>query len=315
MTVMMWLAFKRNSMPILLLNPAKECLSISLAVVSCHSYWRFVIYPLSLPVKEVTMHAHEVKSMRLTVKAAASEGTVECTPGSAALVYNPADHNVTITGRNAAAGTYTAVFVLKQSGQEDFKLELPYTILPNHAPYVSLGSYKFEDVILNTLNVTYSKSKPKDLAVLFVDEDGETLDVTVTNSNSAVINVQDDSDRFSIKPLGYGIARVSIVAKDSFEENAEISFKVAVKNPSKSNSTEAVPEVATDKVSLWPVNEKIKTYLVSIYSSTGTKVMTLGADGSIFQTIDIDITSLAPGVYTAELVSGTFRDKVKFVKI
>ena len=271
--------------------------------------------PLSLPVKEVTMHAHEVKSMRLTVKAAASEGTVECTPGSAALVYNPADHNVTITGRNAAAGTYTAVFVLKQSGQEDFKLELPYTILPNHAPYVSLGSYKFEDVILNTLNVTYSKSKPKDLAVLFVDEDGETLDVTVTNSNSAVINVQDDSDRFSIRPLGYGIARVSIVAKDSFEENAEISFKVAVKNPSKSNSTEAVPEVATDKVSLWPVNEKIKTYLVSIYSSTGTKVMTLGADGSIFQTIDIDITSLAPGVYTAELVSGTFRDKVKFVKI
>ena len=90
---------------------------------------------------------------------------------------------------------------------------------------------------------------------------------------------------------------------------------VAVKNPSKSGSVEAVPEVATDKVSLWPVNEKPKSYIVSIYSSTGTKVMTVGGEGGIYQTIDIDITSLAPGVYTAELVCGTTKDKVKFVKI
>ena len=271
--------------------------------------------PLSLPVTEVTMHAHEIRTMRLTVSASSSDARVECTPGSSALVYNPETNDVTITGRNAAAGTYTAVFVLKQSGQEDFTLELTYTILPNHAPYVSLGSYKFEDVVLNRLNVTYSKSKPKDLSVLFVDEDGETLDVTVTNSDSAVINVQDDHDRFSIKSLSYGISKVTIQAKDSFDEQAEVSFMVAVKNQDKANSVEAVPEVATDKVSLWPVNEKPKTYIVSIYSSTGTKVMTVGGEGGIFQTIDIDITSLAPGVYTAELVCGTTKDKVKFVKI
>ena len=271
--------------------------------------------PLSLPVAEITMHAHEVKTTHLSVKATSADATVECTPGSAALVYTPADGTVTITGRNAPAGTYTAVFVLKQSGQEDFSLELPYTILPNHAPYVSLGSYKFENVIMNTLNVTYSKSKPKDISVLFVDEDGETLDISVTNSNSSVIIVRDDNDRFSIMSKGYGIAEVTILAKDSFDESAEISFMVAVKNPSKSGSVEAVPEVATDKVSLWPVNEKPKSYIVSIYSSTGSKVMTVGGEGGIYQTIDIDITSLAPGVYTAELVCGTTKDTVKFVKI
>ncbi|MBO4340016.1 MAG: S8 family serine peptidase [Bacteroidales bacterium] len=270
--------------------------------------------PLSLPVKELTLHAHEEKTLRLTVKA--SDGaTVECTPGSSALVYTPEDNNVKITGRNAQPGTYTAVFVLKQSGEEDYTLEFTYTILPNHAPYVSLGSYKFDDIMLSSLGLTYSKTKPTSLAALFVDEDGEILDISVTNSDSGVIDVKDDGDRFSIKSVGYGLAKVSITAKDSFDKMAEISFNVAVKNPDKSSSTEAVPEVATDKVSLWPVNEKAKSFIVSIYSSAGAKVMTAVADGGLFQTIDVDITSLAPGVYTAELVSGTFKDKVKFVKI
>ena len=271
--------------------------------------------PLSLPAKEITLHAHEVKTMRLTVKAVATDARVECTPGSAALVYTPADGNVTITGRNAAAGTYTAVFVLKQSGEEDFTLELSYTILPNHAPYVSLGSYKFDDVLLNTLDITYSKSKPADLAALFVDEDGETLDIKVTNSDSGIIQVSDDGDRLSIKTLSYGLAKVTVMASDSFDEEAEFSFMVAVKNPGKSSSAEAVPEVATDKVSLWPVNTASKTYNVSVFSSSGARVMTAVADGGVFQPIDLDISSLAPGVYTAELVSGTIKNTVKFVKI
>ena len=270
--------------------------------------------PLSLSVKDVTMHAHEVKTLHLTVKAA-SGATVECTPGSSALVYNASDSDIIITGRNADPGTYTAVFVLKQSGEEDFTLELPYTILPNHAPYVSLGSYKFEDTTMSTLNFTISKSKPANLNALFVDEDGEILDIKVTNSDSAVINVQDDGDRFSIKSIGYGLAKVTITAKDSFDKAAEISFKVAVKNQQKSSSVEAMPEIASDNVSLWPVNEKPKTYTVTIYSSTGAKVMAVSAEGSIYQTIDLDISSLAPGVYTAELVSGSYKDKVKFMKI
>ena len=76
-----------------------------------------------------------------------------------------------------------------------------------------------------------------------------------------------------------------------------------------------MPEIASDNVSLWPVNEKPKTYTVTIYSSTGAKVMAVSAEGSIYQTIDLDISSLAPGVYTAELVSGSYKDKVKFMKI
>lgn len=271
--------------------------------------------PLSLPVKEMTIHAHETKSMRLNVRASSNDATVECTPGSTALVYNPADRSVTIIGRKANPGTYKAVFVLRQSGADDYTLELPYTILPNHAPYVSLGSYKFDNITMSSLQLTFSKSKPADLSALFVDEDGETLDINVTNDNKRVVIVSDEGDRFGIKSVGYGLARITITAKDSFDEAAEISFMVAVKRSDKSTSTEAMPEVATDKVSLWPVNDKSKSYSVSVYSSSGAKVMSTVADGGLFQTIDLDISSLAPGVYTAVLSSGTSSDKVKFVKI
>ena len=270
--------------------------------------------PLFLVENNLTIHAHEVKVLNLIVRGGET-ATLDVTPGSSALEYDPAKKQITITGRNAQPGSYKAVFVLKESGKEDFSLELSYTLLPNHAPYVSMGSYKFDDIILNTLDVTYSKSKPKDLSALFVDEDGETLNIKVTNSNSDVISVKDDGDRFSIKSLGYGIATVSILAKDSFNETAEISFIVAVKNPEKSTSVEAMPEVATNKVSLWPTNQEPKSFVVTIYSSSGAKVMTTVADGGLYHTIDIDISSLAPGVYTAELTSGSKKERVRFVKV
>ena len=269
--------------------------------------------PMTLPMKDLTLHAHEVKTVRLTVNEPAA--TVECTPGSSALVFNPVDNNITITARNAQPGTYKAVFTLKQSDKEDFSLELKYTILSNNAPYSSLGSYKFDNILLNTLGISYARTKPPDLSVLFVDPDGEELDITVINSDAGVATVQDEDTNFIIKSISYGLTKVTITAKDSFDESAEISFLVAVKNPDKGNAPEAIPEVATDKVSLWPINEEAKFYVVSIYSSSGAKVMTVSADGGLFQPIDVDITSLAPGVYKAVLASGNLQNEVKFVKI
>ena len=270
--------------------------------------------PISLAVKEITLHAHETKTLRLTVKSSAG-GTVECTPGSSALEYNSADNSITITGRNAQDGTYTAVFTLMRTGEEDFSVELTYTILPNHAPYASLGSYKFDDITLGYLGLTYSKAKPADLSALFVDPDGESLTIQVTNSDSGVVSIQDEGDIFSIKSVSYGLSKVTITAKDSFDESAEITFMVAVKNPDKSSAPEAVPEVATNKVCLWPVNEKVKAYAITIYTSTGSKALSVLAEGGLFQMIEIDISSLAPGVYTAVLSSDTSQSKVKFVKL
>ena len=269
--------------------------------------------PLSLPQEVITLRAHEIKKLNIAVRAADGY-TLECSPGSDALVFDLPSKTITITGRNAQPGTYTAVFTLKQSGEEDFSLNLKYTLLPNHAPTVNLGSYKFEDVTLGALGLIYSKTKPVDLSALFVDEDGEQLTISVTNSNRGVVDVSDEGDRFSIRSDSFGLSQVSITAKDSFDESAVISFMIAVKDPKKSTTPEAIPEMATDMVSLWPANEKLKTYSLAIYSSSGANVLNGVAEGGMFKMIDVDITSFAPGVYTAVLTSDTSQSKVKFVK-
>ena len=270
--------------------------------------------PLSLGVKSVTMHAHETRVLQLTVKAGSS-ATVECITGSPALYYDNASKTVTITGKNAAAGTYEATFTLKQSGQEDFSITLTYTILPNHAPKVSLGSYKFENLCINATGVSFYKTKPADLGVLFADEDGETVTVTVENSNPEVVGVTDSGNKFTIDARQFGISTITVKGTDALGESASFSFMVAVKDSSKGAGVEAFPEVVCDKVSFWPSTEQVKKYDIVIYSGSGAKVLTLSEEGGLYSPIEVDITGLAPGVYTAYVTpQGGSSQKVKFLK-
>lgn len=270
--------------------------------------------PLSLGIKQLTMHAHETKVLNLTVRA--SEGaTITCTPGSDALVYDDASYTVTITGKNAPAGDYKASFVLKQSGKEDFTLNLDYTILPNHAPKVNLGSYKFDDVLINATGVTVFKNLPSQLSALFEDEDGEDLTISINNSNPAIVKVEEAGQKLNITTLSFGFASIEISATDGLGETASFSFVIAVKSPDKSNKSEAYPEVATDQIYIWPSEAEEDYYQITIYSVSGAKVMLLEAKGGLFNPIPVDISGLAPGVYTARIsVSGKADETAKFVK-
>lgn len=270
--------------------------------------------PLSLGAREVTVHAHETRALYLTVRA--EEGsTVTCTPGSNALVYDSATSTVTITGRNDQPGKYKAKFVLSTGGNEVYTLTFPYTLLPNHAPEVSLGSYVFEDISLRAIGVSHLIPRPADLGVLFVDDDGEQLVIKVENSNPEVATIDDTDGKFNVKSAGYGITTITVSGTDGLGERAAFSFKIAVKDPSKGTGSEVVPEVATDTISVWPASQKIQKYSIVIYSASGAKVLSLEASGGLFMPIDIDITNLAPGVYTAHVTPhGGSTQKLKFVK-
>ena len=269
--------------------------------------------PLVLSATEVDVRAHEVKTVTLTVTAS-PDAVVNCTPGSTALEYDRPSSTITITGKNAEPGTYTAVFSLVQDSKEVASVELNYTLYPNHAPIVTLGSYKYENFTIGALNVTSVKAKPLGIASLFYDEDGESLSIHILNSNPEVVGVKDIGEQLHISSLAYGCSTITVQASDSFDKTAEFSFVVAVKDPDKASKPEVFPEAATDKISLWPVNTLAQTFEITIYSSTGAKVMSLEADGGLYQPIEVDITSLAPGVYTAVLKAGAYSEKVKFVK-
>ena len=270
--------------------------------------------PLSMGVRSVTVHAHETRSLHLTVNTEETNYTVTCEPGSEALVYDGAS-TVTITGRNAKPGQYKARFVLKAGGADVFTMDFPYTLLPNHAPQVSLGSYKFENMTYNALGVSVSKTKPENLSILFEDEDGEVLDIKVENTNPEVATLKEETTRFTIQSVSYGLTTMSVTATDGLGEKASFSFMVAVKNPDKGTGAEAFPEIATDKTSIWPASSSVKKYSITVYSANGAKVLTMSEYGSLFSPIEMDITALAPGLYTTHVTpEREDTQKIKFVK-
>ncbi|MBP5676730.1 MAG: S8 family serine peptidase [Bacteroidales bacterium] len=270
--------------------------------------------PLSLGVRKVSVHAHETKVLHLTVKAE-SGYTVTCTPGSDALVFDSATNAVTITGRDASPGTYLARFVLSVGGKEVYELDFQYILIPNHAPVVSLGSYKFDNIALGATGMSVLKTKPEHLGVLFEDEDGEELDVTVENSNPEVATLEDTGTKFTIQAVGYGLTTVTVKASDTLGETASFSFTVAVKDSRKGTGAEVFPETASDTVYIWPASDFVKKYTVDIYSSMGAKVLSLQEEGGLFHPIPVDITGIAPGLYTAVVTpKGESSQKLKFVK-
>ena len=272
--------------------------------------------PLSIGPSSLTMHAHETKEYTLKVHSADASATVECTPGSSALTYDAASRKVTIVGRNADPGDYKAVFVLRQSTDADYTLEFPYTILPNHAPKVNLGSYKYEDVVVNAIGTTTSKAKPSDLSSLFIDEDGEILETAVTVSSSDVLYIEESTDKINVVALAFGLGTVTVTATDGLGEQASFSFAVAVKNPAKANEAEVYPEVSSTEVYLWPAGNSLLKYTVTLYSENGVELGEFAENANIFKPIALDISSLAPGVYSATLsATGVKTSKVSFVKI
>lgn len=272
--------------------------------------------PLSLGPMSLTMHAHESREYTLKVNSADASATVECTPGSSALTYDAASRKVAIVGRNADPGDYTAVFVLHQSTDADYTLEFPYTILPNHAPKVNLGSYKYDNVLVNSLGTTVSKPKPADLSTLFADEDGEILETEVSVSDSKILFIEQGESKLNLIALKYGLVEVTVTATDGLGEKASFSFAVSVKDPSKLTQAEVFPEVATTEVSFWPASNAEVKYTVSVYTENGTKVAEVTDRGSVFKALTMDVSSLAPGVYSASLeATGVKTSKVFFVKI
>ena len=74
--------------------------------------------------------------------------------------------------------------------------------------------------------------------------------------------------------------------------------------------------MATTEVSFWPASNAEVKYTISVYTENGTKVAEVTDKGSVFKALTMDVSSLAPGVYSASLsATGVKTSKVSFVKI
>ena len=245
---------------------------------------------LTLEQNNVTVKAHEQVTLQVSATDPnRSSVTVNCTPGSDALVFNPASGEVVITGRNAPSGTYSAVFTAKNAYNLTAEATLQYTILPNHAPVVTKAQ---EDVVLNGGVTTITPA--------FQDEDGETLVLQASSADAGILQAAvSGSSQIRLTPVGNGITTVTVTATDALGASASFSFRVAVRTSSKQIDVYPVP--ASTVVYFWPASVAEQKLKVTLYSGTGSRVLSAELNAGVFLPAQLDITSLAPGKYTAVL--------------
>ena len=262
---------------------------------------------LKLSQSKVTVKAHEEVKVPFTAYDPDGDAfTLSLDAGSRALSLNEAEYSLVIDGWKDEPGTYTATLTASD-GTLFSSATLEYTLLPNHAPEV-VGDV--DNILLNSLQTPGIVMLDK----VFRDEDGEKLTITTSNNNLACVSVSLDQEnnRVLVTPLAYGNAEISVTAADFLGEEATVRVKVAIVNPSE--PVRVTPEVASTDAYISVETEETVDVKLSLYSSTGARVLEMETKASAFDPIHLDVSTLAPGRYTAVLDYNGLSRKVRVIK-
>lgn len=262
---------------------------------------------LTLSVNSVVVKAHEEVTVRFTAyDPNGDEITLSLDAGSRALALNEEEYTLVIDGWKDTPGNYTATLTASD-GTFFTPATLDYTLLANHAPQVVQS---VDNILLNSLQTPGIVPLDK----VFSDEDGETLSITFQSSNAACANVSYDKaeNRILVTPLAYGDTEVTVTASDFLGEEASVTFKVAIVNPDE--PVRVTPEVASTDVYIGLETTNSVSVKVHLYSAMGARVLEMETKASAFDPIHLDVSTLAPGRYTAVLEYNGVTRRVRVIK-
>lgn len=232
--------------------------------------------------------------------------------GSDALVFDVSTRTLRITASKVpAGGSFTATIKVTDSPvsssvqSKSAVLDFHYTILPNNAPTIVRYITDTVHYGLDAISV--------DNNVHFEDLDGESLRYSVAVEDESIATAAvSSSGKTEITPKTYGITTVSITATDGVGASATISFKVAFADaltPVKVEKQNVTDTLVVDIFLQTPVAVEIYVYNVA-----GTLVCKSACTASVFNPVSMDVSSLAPGRYTAIVKYSGRSYTVKFSK-
>ena len=244
-------------------------------------------------INNIRIKASETVSVFFTIEDPdGHDFTVEHTAGSEAEAWraNPdGSYTLQIVATKAAAGSYKSIVKVIDSYGASAQAQVNYTILENHAPELKKA---FDNVILSHAGESISLN----LSDYFADEDGDILTYAVTNTSEAAVHVTANSGKLSATAITNGLATVTITAKDPLGKSVGSEFKIAVRTsevPVTASINASTNTVSITNSELQPVGMD-----VVVYSATGAKVSEETVSGSAFEPATIDLSGLAPGLYT-----------------
>ena len=217
--------------------------------------------------------------------------TVEATPGSDAFTFvaTLTGYQVTIVGNGAPSGDYTAHIIATDSFGASTDYVINYTLAPNHAPVI----------IASADNIIFTEKGSRvtlDMSKFISDPDGETLTYTASTSSQNIVHLSPEGNNMIITSLSYGLVDVQITATDAMGESVSLGFKVLVRNPDV--VVQSYPNPVTTSLYITGPDATPAKMDVTILSATGGKVYEATVQASAFEPATIDLSGVAPGVYT-----------------
>lgn len=194
--------------------------------------------------------------------------------------------DVTITGKNAEAGTYTAKFVATDVYEAATSYSFQYTIVPNQPPVVIKS-------IDNTILYGIGDQISFDMTQFMKDEDDDALAYSCQGYDEKVLSYSVNGKMLTFTTLGYGITSVTVVGTDGGGKECSITFDILVKD--KGNLVEAYPNPVRNK--LYVRTEASTETIIKIVSSTGALIYNSSSVVGAFAPAVIDMSKCAPGVY------------------
>ena len=235
---------------------------------------------------------------------------IDLEPGSDAARLDTLVRNapkIRLTPSLVSTGKYTAKLVVTDIYGMSCEQEYKYEVLPNHAPVVARP---MENLIFNSKAAQVKELIATDY---FSDEDGENLAYSFEFSHPDVANMTYSGGKFLITSMNYGVSDIKVTGTDIRGEVVSQTFKVLVRSDSKPLSL--YPNPVVDKLQI-RIGGDVEQMSVSIYSALGSLVYNGEfTDVSPFESLSIDLSKLAPGVYTAVVVIDGVEYKQQIVKL
>lgn len=260
---------------------------------------------ISLPVM---VRSHEKFTASFTVEDPEGHKVSEkFTPGSDAATIGggtePGVRVLRIVGKGAEPGEYVATVTETDEYGESVTLEIPYELLPNHAP----------KVVRNVGNILLTAPGEKasfKLSDYIVDEDDEPLTVKCDATQPNIATAYAKDGNLVVEGIGYGSTELTITVSDVAGKSCSTAFKVAVRDPSVPVSL--YPNPVSTVLNVSTVEEMSAS--VRIVNKAGATVCEASQNVSPFEPMVIDMKDCAAGVYSVVFKGGSIDGRYTVIK-
>lgn len=214
---------------------------------------------------------------------------------------------IRLTPSLAPTGNYTARLKVTDIYGLSSEVTYNYEVLPNHAPVIAKP---FENLIFNS---RAAEVKELNASEYFSDEDGEELAYTFEFSHPDIANMTYSGGKFLITSMSYGVSDIKVTGTDVRGESVSQSLKVLVRSDAVALSLYPNPVVDTMNIR---VGNDVADLKLTIVSALGSVVYEGEfTDVSPFTALEVDLTDVAPGTYTAVVVMDGTEYKQQIVKL